>query len=42
MLGNFGYYNPTKLYFGDKSLENLATELQNYGPNIQLIYGHSS
>ena len=42
MLGNFGYYNPTKLYFGDKSLENLATELQNYGPNIQLIYGSGS
>lgn len=42
MLGNFYYYNPTKLYFGDKALENLKTELQNYGPNIQLIYGSGS
>lgn len=42
MLGNFCYYNPTKLYFGDKALENLKTELQNYGPNIQLIYGSGS
>ena len=23
MLGNFSYYNPTKLYFGDKSLNFL-------------------
>ncbi len=23
MLGNFSYYNPTKLYFGDESLNFL-------------------
>ena len=24
MLGNFSYYNPTKLYFGDESLNTLV------------------
>ena len=42
MLGNFVYYNPTKLYFGDKSLDNLKNELLKYGKNILLIYGSSS
>ena len=32
MLGNFSYYNPTKLYFGDESLNFLKDELKNYGP----------
>ena len=27
MLGNFEYCNPTKLYFGDGSLNYLNTEL---------------
>ena len=27
MLGNFSYCNPTKLYFGDESLQYLNTEL---------------
>ena len=26
MLGNFSYYNPTKLYFGDESLNFLKNE----------------
>lgn len=42
MLGNFTYSNPTKLYFGDKALENLKTELNNYGKNIMLVYGGGS
>lgn len=42
MLGNFTYSNPTKLYFGDKALENLKTELSNYGQNIMLVYGGGS
>lgn len=42
MLGNFTYSNPTKLYFGDKALENLKTELNNYGQNIILVYGGGS
>lgn len=28
MLGNFAYCNPTKLYFGDESLNYLKEELQ--------------
>ena len=42
MLGNFTYCNPTKLYFGDQSLHNLSTELENYGSNILLVYGGGS
>ena len=42
MLGNFTYCNPTKLYFGDESLHNLSTELQNYGQNVLLVYGGGS
>lgn len=42
MLGNFSYYNPTKLYFGQNALEFLKTELDQYGPNIQLSYGGGS
>lgn len=42
MLGNFTYCNPTKLYFGEDSLEALNTELPKYGNNIVLIYGGGS
>ena len=42
MLGNFSYCNPTKLYFGDKSLDYLNTELPKYGRNVVLIYGRGS
>ena len=42
MLGNFTYCNPTKLYFGDKALENLGAELRKYGKNVLLIYGGGS
>lgn len=42
MLGNFSYCNPTKLYFGDKSLENLKIELPKYGNNVALVYGGGS
>lgn len=31
MLGNFTYCNPTKLYFGEQSLEGLHKELPKYG-----------
>lgn len=31
MLGKFVYSNPTKLYFGENSLENLPQELACYG-----------
>lgn len=42
MLGNFSYCNPCKLYFGDKSLDYLKTELPKYGKNVVLIYGGGS
>ena len=42
MLGNFSYCNPTKLYFGDDSLNYLNEELPKYGKNVQLIYGGGS
>lgn len=42
MLGNFSFCNPTKLYFGDESLNYLNTELPKYGKNIVLIYGGGS
>lgn len=34
MLGNFTYCNPTKLYFGEESLNYLNTELPKYGKNV--------
>ena len=42
MRGNFEYYNPTKLIFGENSVNNLKDELANYGTNILLVYGGGS
>lgn len=42
MLGNFSYSNPTKLYFGEDSLQFLNEELPKYGKNILLTYGGGS
>ncbi len=42
MLGNFKYSNPTKLYFGDKSLDFLSEELNRFGPTVMLTYGGGS
>ncbi len=42
MLGNFAYCNPTKLYFGDDSLQYLNAELSKYGNNVVLVYGGGS
>lgn len=42
MLGNFGYCNPTRLYFGDNALKYLNRELKKYGPNVLLTYGGGS
>ena len=39
MLGNFEYCNPTKLYFGEESLDYLNVELPKYGKNVALVYG---
>ena len=44
MLGNFTYCNPTRLYFGEDSLNHLKQELERYGSNVLLcccsLYGH--
>lgn len=42
MLGNFTYSNPTKLYFGEDSLNYLDDELPHYGKNVLLVYGGGS
>lgn len=42
MLGDFSYCNPTKLYFGEDSLQHLNEELPKYGKNIVLVYGGGS
>ena len=42
MQGNFFYHNPTKLYFGEDSLNYLLDELKNYGPVVLLNYGSGS
>jgi len=39
---DFTYQNPTTIYFGKDSLDNLKTELANYGETIMLAYGRSS
>lgn len=42
MLGNFSYSNPTKLYFGEDSLNYLNEELSKFGKNVMLVYGGGS
>lgn len=42
MLGNFTYFNPTRLHFGRDALEKLDEELPNVGQTVQLIYGGGS
>lgn len=42
MLGNFCYSNPTKLYFGEDSLNFLGDELKKYGETVMLVYGGGS
>jgi len=42
MLGNFSYSNPTKLYFGEDSLDFLNEELPKYGKRVMFVYGGGS
>ena len=42
MLGNFIYYNPTKLYFGTEVHKNLMDALKEYGKKVLLVYGGGS
>lgn len=39
---DFTYYNPTKIYFGRNTLDNLSGELANYGETVLLVYGKAS
>lgn len=36
---DFIYQNPTTIYFGKTALDNLSSELANYGNTIMLAYG---
>ncbi len=42
MLQDFTFHNPTRIYFGKSALDNLASELANYGKNILMLYGKSA
>lgn len=41
-MDKFTFYNPTKIYFGENSLENLEDEILNKYKNILLVYGGGS
>lgn len=41
-MRNFEFYNPTKLIFGQGTLEALAQEVPKYGRNVLLMYGGGS
>lgn len=42
MLLDFSFYNPTKIYFGKDSLDNLKSELAKYGDTVLLTYGKNA
>lgn len=42
MLGNFTFSNPTKIHFGQNSIEKLEGELASYGKNVLFCYGKGS
>jgi alcohol dehydrogenase YqhD (iron-dependent ADH family) len=42
MKYDFTFQNPTKIYFGKNSLDNLETELKKYGKKVLLAYGGGS
>lgn len=41
-INNFVYYNPTKIYFGDKQMEHLGEEVKKYGKKALIVYGGGS
>lgn len=41
-MNNFVYYNPTKIYFGNEQLANLADEVKTRGNHVLLVYGGGS
>lgn len=42
MLYDFSFQNPTRIHFGKSALNKLPQELNEYGPNVLLIYGKAS
>lgn len=42
MKFDFSFHNPTKIYFGKTALDNLSSELSNYGDTVLLVYGKSA
>ena len=38
MNANFEYFSPTRVYFGDKQLEKVGSELKKHGNNVLMIY----
>lgn len=42
MIGNFTYENPTRLHFGENSLDFLKEELARFGKTVMLSYGGGS
>lgn len=42
IMQNFTYWNPTKLIFGRDQLEQLKTEIPQYGKKVLLVYGGGS
>ncbi|WP_070121240.1 iron-containing alcohol dehydrogenase [Bacillus marinisedimentorum] len=41
-MNNFTFYNPVKLIFGKGQVEELKTEVPNYGKKVLLVYGGGS
>ncbi|MDX8360910.1 iron-containing alcohol dehydrogenase [Cytobacillus sp. IB215316] len=41
-MNNFTFFNPTKLIFGNDQLEQLKTEIPQYGKKVLLVYGGGS
>jgi alcohol dehydrogenase len=41
-MQNFTYWNPTKLIFGKNQIEQLKTEIPQYGNKVLLVYGGGS
>ncbi|WP_077624079.1 iron-containing alcohol dehydrogenase [Sediminibacillus massiliensis] len=41
-MQNFTYYNPTKLIFGKGQLDQLKTEVPQYGKKVLMVYGGGS
>ena len=42
MLGDFTYHNPCRVHFGPNALDELPSELAEYGPKVLLTYGGGS